>query len=167
MNGLRIIGREDLDRLSGVAAASARRRLNLNLHPQLDDPIQRLFNAMEPSTYVRPHRHARDGGWELMMALRGAFSILTFDDAGTVTERVDLRASGESVLAEIPAHTWHAVTVLQPGTIMFEVKAGPYSPVHDKDFARWAPLEGDEASNRFVQWYRDARLGDRPPDWPE
>jgi cupin fold WbuC family metalloprotein len=163
MTPMRIITKSELDGLSQIAADSPRRRRNLNLHPVLDDPVQRLFNAMEPPTYVRPHRHARPEGWELMMALRGAFSILNFDAEGCVTARVDLRARGESVVAEIPAYTWHAVVVLEPGTVMFEVKPGPYSPVDDKDFAGWAPLEGDADAGSFVDWYRRALPGDRPP----
>jgi len=159
---LTIISGERIEQLSGTAAASPRRRQNLNVHPVLEDPIQRLFNAMEPGTYVRPHRHARDLGWELMMAARGAFSILTFDDDGTVLERADLgAATGQSLAAEIPPFTWHAVVVTAPGTVMFEVKPGPYCPVSDKHFAAWAPEEGDPAAEHYVTWYGRARPGDR------
>jgi cupin fold WbuC family metalloprotein len=45
------------------AQRSPRGRLNFNLHPQLDDPIQRLLNAGGPGSYIRPHRH-RPGIWE-------------------------------------------------------------------------------------------------------
>ena len=159
---LTVISAQRIGELSDTAAASPRRRQNLNLHPVLEDPIQRLFNAMEPGTYVRPHRHARDLGWELMMAALGAFSILTFDDEGTVLERVDLGA-GQAAAAEIPANTWHAVVVMAPGTVMFEVKPGPYSPLEDKDFAAWAPVEEDPAAADFEAWYRTACPGDRPP----
>jgi cupin fold WbuC family metalloprotein len=163
MSDLKIITEKQLYRLSGEAAASPRLRKNLNLHPVLEDPVQRLFNAMEPGTYVRPHRHARASGWELMMAVRGAFSILVFDGDGTVLERQDLSAAGGTVAAEIPAGTWHAVVVLAPETVMFEVKPGPYLAVDDKDFATWAPLEGSPATETFVDWYETARNGDRPP----
>lgn len=159
-NRLTVISSQRIGQLSDTAAASPRRRQNLNLHPVLEDPIQRLFNAMEPGTYVRPHRHARELGWELMMAARGAFSILTFDDEGTVLERVDLGA-GQAAAAEIPANTWHAVVVMAPGTVMFEVKPGPYCAVSDKDFAAWAPVEGAADAARYVAWYEHARPGDR------
>ena len=49
--------------LRAEAAASPRRRKNFNLHASPDDPIQRLCNAFEPGTYVRPHRHA--AGWRM------------------------------------------------------------------------------------------------------
>jgi cupin fold WbuC family metalloprotein len=159
---LNVISSERIGQLSDTAASSPRRRQNLNVHPVLEDPIQRLFNAMEPGTYVRPHRHARELGWELMMAVRGAFSILTFDDAGTVIDRVDLGADlGPVTAVEICANTWHAVVVMAPGTVMFEVKPGPYCVVSDKDFAAWAPLEGTPEAARYVAWYEQARPGDR------
>lgn len=46
-----------LDTLAVSAAASLRRRANHNVYPTLDAPVQRFFNALEPDTYVRPHRH--------------------------------------------------------------------------------------------------------------
>jgi cupin fold WbuC family metalloprotein len=163
MPELKAITDARLKELSGAAAALPRRRKNLNLHPLLDDPIQRLFNAMEPGTYVRPHRHDRPEGWELMLAVRGAFAILAFDDAGQVLERVELRAEGGVAAVEIPARTWHALVVMAPGTVMFEVKPGPYSPVDDKDFALWAPPEGAAGTERLVAWYESAQPGERPP----
>ncbi|CAI8782731.1 WbuC family cupin fold metalloprotein [Methylocaldum szegediense] len=163
MDVLKTISDKQLIRLMGEASASPRLRKNLNIHSDYDDPIQRLFNAMEPGTYVRPHRHARPNGWELMLAVRGAFSIISFDDQGTVLERVDLSAAGGDIAAEIPPYTWHAIVVLAPETVMFEVKPGPYSPVEDKDFAAWAPEEGDPDAERVVAWYEVARPGERLP----
>ncbi len=84
----------DLDHLAGRASASPRRRSNLNLHTSSDDPVQRLFNALDPDTYVRPHRHARDTGWECLLCVRGAAVALTFDDHGRVTQRIELVADG-------------------------------------------------------------------------
>jgi cupin fold WbuC family metalloprotein len=163
MAELKTITDKQLYRLSGEAAATPRLRKNLNLHPVPEDPVQRLFNAMEPGTYVRPHRHARPESWELMLAVRGAFAILVFDDGGKVLDRIDLSGAGGPAAVEIPAFTWHAVVSLAPETVMFEVKPGPYSPVEDKDFAPWAPLEHEAAAEDFVTWYEAARPGDRAP----
>lgn len=163
MADLKIISEKQLYRLSGDAAASPRLRKNLNLHAVPEDPIQRLFNAMEPGTYVRPHRHARPEGWEVMLAVRGAFAILVFDEQGTVLHRVELSGSGGPAAVEIPAYTWHAVVSLAPETVMFEVKPGPYSPLDDKGFADWAPLENDPLAETFVTWYESAQPGARAP----
>jgi hypothetical protein len=66
---MKVIDRDSLNRLSADAAERPRRRANWNLHPALDDPIQRFFNAMEPRTYVRPHRHDGAGRWECFFAI--------------------------------------------------------------------------------------------------
>ncbi|HIC0138358.1 TPA: WbuC family cupin fold metalloprotein, partial [Enterobacter hormaechei] len=47
----------DLRKQSAQAANSPRLRAHHNFHPELSDPVQRLAIAMEPGTYVRPHRH--------------------------------------------------------------------------------------------------------------
>lgn len=150
-----------LDALSAEAARAPRLRKNLNVHPVLEDPIQRLFNAMEPGTYTRPHRHARDCGWELMLVARGAFAVLFFDAEGRVLSRVELRASDGDGAVEVPAHAWHCAVSLKPGTIMFEIKPGPYSALEDKDFAAWAPPEGDARAPAWVRWFETAQRGDR------
>lgn len=160
---LKLYSAATLDALSAEAVRAARLRKNLNVHPALDDPIQRLFNAMEPGTYARPHRHARDNGWELMVAVRGAFAVLFFDGEGGVLHRVDLRANGGDCAVEIPARAWHCVVSLAPGTIMFEVKPGPYLALEDKDFACWAPPEGDPRASSWARWFETARVGERTP----
>jgi cupin fold WbuC family metalloprotein len=142
-----------LDALSQQAKQSPRLRANQNFHTELSDPIQRLAIAMEPDTFVRPHRHAQT--WELLTALRGRFVVLLFDDAGFVTSRILL---GEDCsVIEFPANTWHAVLSLDSGGVIFEVKQGPYTPFSPVDFAPW----GSEDSAQMNAWYAKAQVGDR------
>jgi cupin fold WbuC family metalloprotein len=161
---MKSVTRADLAALCAAAAETPRRRLNRNLHDTLEDPIQRLLNALEPGTYVRPHRHG-GGRWETFVALSGLGAVLTFDDQGRVLDRLALGAQADDgVLAvEIPGGTWHSVLALTPGTAMFETKPGPYRPTSDKDFAAWAPAEGDPAAPDLARWMESARPGAR---WP-
>jgi len=146
-----------LNTLSQQAQQSPRLRANHNLHTELPDPIQRLAIAMEPDTYVRPHRHAHT--WELLTALRGRFVVLLFDEAGVVTSRTVL--GEECRVIEFPANTWHAVLSLDSGGVIFEVKHGPYAPLTDKDFASWGKAgEGDEVA-QMNAWYARAQVGDK------
>jgi cupin fold WbuC family metalloprotein len=146
-----------LDALSLQAQQSPRRRANHNLHQDLSDPIQRLAIAMEPDTYVRPHRHPYT--WEMLFPLRGRFVVLHFDDSGTVTQRT-LLGEDCSVL-ENPAGTWHAVLSLDIGGIIFEVKHGPYTPIAEADFAPWSiNAEGAEVA-QINAWYAHAGVGDK------
>jgi len=155
------ITRADLDQLAEVAQQALRRRQNRNLHAALTDPVQRLLNALEPGTYVPPHRHAAPAKWELMVLLTGRAVLLTFDDAGVVLERVDLDI--RTPVVEIPPATWHTLTALEPQTVLLEVKPGPYVPVVPSDVAPWAPAEGSSGAAALEHWSRTAAPGDRAP----
>ena len=160
------IDKKLLDDLTAKAIASPRKRAHHNLHPVLEDPVQRLCVAIEPGTYIRPHRHADPSTWEVFILLRGSAVFLVFDDAGRVREHVVLGAGGPVQAVEIPAAAWHSIASLETGTIFFEVKQGPYSPPRDVNSAAWAPAEDDPGSARFEAWYRSARMGDVPPAFP-
>ncbi len=151
-----------LDDLSAQAAASPRKRANYNLHPGLEDPVQRLCIAIEPGTYVRPHRHADPATGEVFLMLRGSAVVLLFDDTGRVTERVQLTAGGSVLAVEIPPKAWHAIASLESGTVFFEVKQGPYSAPKAGNVAAWAPEEGKPEAAMFEAWYRKAEAGDMP-----
>ena len=151
----------DLRALSAEASTAARRRKNLNLHPALTDPVQRLLNALEPGTYVRPHRHTAPAKWELMAIIAGRALLLVFDDDGVVRERIELDAA--TPVVEVPPATWHTLVALEAGTVLLEIKAGPYVPAVPQDFAAWAPVEGSDAAIAFERWCHGARAGDRAP----
>ncbi len=143
----------DLTRLGQQARQSPRLRANSNLHTELSDPIQRLAIAMEPDTLVLPHRHPHT--WEVLAALRGCFTVLTFNDAGDVTERVEL---GENTsVVEIPAGGWHAVLSRDTGAVIFEVKHGPYLPIAEADVAAWGK---NRSAAELNAWYAKAQVGE-------
>ncbi len=139
MPSIRVFDATALEQTLAAANASPRRRANLNVHPTLDDPIQRMLNVFQPGTYVRPHRHEPER-FELFLALSGKAAVLTFDDAGCVSETAGL-APGGSWAAELPGGVWHTVVSLAEGTALFEVKPGPYRPLRESDFAPWAPRD--------------------------
>jgi cupin fold WbuC family metalloprotein len=151
-----------LTTLSTQAAATPRLRAHHNLHPQLDDPIQRLCIAMEPGTYVRPHRHMQPETWEILLILSGAVALLIFDDSGKVLGRTELVAGGETTAVEIPANTWHAVASLKTGTVVFEVKQGPYATITEANYAPWSPVDGAHAKS-LESWYQHAKAGETVP----
>lgn len=160
---LKIITGETLDRLTSGAAASPRKRLNYNLHGSSEDSVQRLFNAIEPGTYVRPHRHGYPSTWEVLYFVRGSAVFLLFDGAGMVLERLVLSADGPVYGIEMQPDAWHTVASLEQGTVFFEVKQGPYVPPAGSHVAPWAPAEGTADARRFEAWFRSAKDGDLPP----
>lgn len=158
---IKFIDRRLVARLHDQARNSPRLRTHHNLHATLEEPIQRMCMAMEPGTYIRPHRHPDK--WELLLIVSGEILVLTFDQAGTVLTRTLLSAGGYTYGVEHPAGTWHAVATLAASTVVFECKAGPYVPTPEIDFAAWAPPEGHARAAEFERWYKTAQPGDRPP----
>ena len=55
-----------------------------------------------------------------------------YDDKGNVVETVILSQSEGNYGADIPKNTWHTVECLEPDSILFEAKEGPYIS-HEQD----------------------------------
>ncbi|POZ63206.1 WbuC family cupin fold metalloprotein [Chromobacterium alticapitis] len=156
---MKTLTNETLAELSAKAAAAPRLRAHHNLHEQLEDDIQRLAIAMEPDTYVRPHRHANSP--ELLIMLAGALDWIEFDAAGeTVVARHRLGEGGARVF-EMPAGAWHSVISLEPGSVVFEIKRGPYLPQSAAEMAAWAPAEGEARVADMLAFLRRCQPGDR------
>ncbi len=149
------LDQQAIDEFVARARLAPRRRLNLNLHVDLSDPVQRFLNAGEPGSYIRPHRHAPQR-WELFAVLRGGIDVMLFAGDGTVRQRMELRAGG---VVEIASGTWHSFVFTAPGSVTMEIKPGPYNAQSDKEFAAWAPREEDEAAARCAEWLAAARIG--------
>lgn len=148
---LKIITPQLLDELSQKAAVRPRRRLNHNYHEDLADPINRMLNALEPGTYIQPHKHETPDKREVFIVLRGSLVVVFFDDSGNVTEFVLLDPENGNYGVEVPVGTWHSLFALEPGTVIYEVKDGPYSPLDDKNFAPWAPREGEPECEAYLK----------------
>lgn len=134
-----------INNLSGKAKINERKRMNLNIHKSKDDLIQRFLNAMEPGTYIRPHKHELPRKRELFAVVRGEFLILEFDNEGNITDNIILSHETGDFAAEISPNTWHTVIALKTSSVALEIKDGPYDPNDDKVFAPWAPNEEDSA----------------------
>lgn len=151
----------DAGAIAAAAAAArtgTRGRSNHNLHAGLDDPVQRFLNAVQPTSYVRPHRH-EEFRWELFLLLEGEAAALVFDEDGGVLELAVLRRGGTRAI-EIPGGVWHTLLALASDTLLFEVKPGPYRPLGDKDFAPWSPSEGAAAAAGELERWRRLVRGD-------
>ena len=92
--------------------------------------------------------------------LQGAVDLVLFTESGTVKSRLAI-GSENIVVAEIPGGAWHSFVFQKPSAVILEVKPGPYEPQDDKEFAEWAPLEGDPNVTSFVRWLEKAELGER------
>jgi len=148
---LKIVSKVLLDELSQKAGTSPRKRLNHNFHDDLADPINRMLNALEPGTYLQPHKHENPDKREVFIVLRGSLVVVFFDNSGNPTEFVLLDPVKGNHAVEIPVGAWHTLISLETDSVVYEVKDGPYLPLSDKNFASWAPKEGDVNCSEYLE----------------
>lgn len=156
---LKIVSPKLLEELSQKAIDSPRQRLNHNFHEDLADPINRMLNAFEPGTYIQPHKHENPDKREVFIVLRGSLVVVIFDDSGNPVDFILLDTAKGNYAIEVPPGVWHNVVSLESGTVVYEIKDGPYIQPLDKNFASWAPKEGHPDCGQYLkklteQYYR-------------
>lgn len=120
-----------LNKVTEQAKTSDRLRMNYNLHDSLDAKAQRLLNALEPGTELPIHRHPHTA--ETYIVLRGAIKVFFYNDDRMVTNEFMINPLEGRYGIHIPAGQWHTLEVLESGTVIFEVKDGPYAPLQPED----------------------------------
>ncbi|UZR96020.1 WbuC family cupin fold metalloprotein [Chondrinema litorale] len=133
-----------VEQLLEKANNSERKRANYNFHDSEDDTLQRMLNCLNVGTYIAPHKHEDPDKREAFIILRGKILIITFTETGKVTNHTLLEEGSGNVGAEIPPRTYHTLIPLTSGSVLYEIKDGPWDINTDKVFAPWAPKEGDE-----------------------
>jgi cupin fold WbuC family metalloprotein len=131
-----------------------RRRMLLPFHKTADDGLHRMLNAVQPDSYVRPHRHADPPKAEAWIMLRGAAAFFTFEDDGRVRACARLAAGSDVFGVDLVAGVYHTVLALEPDTVFYEAKTGPYAPHNDKAFAPFAPEEDTPSAAEYLAWLR-------------
>ena len=151
MAKIRILDSAFLDRLASEAAATPRRRKNANLHAVNEYPCNRLFNALQPDTYIHPHRHSAPSKDETVVLLRGKLGLVEFDENGQVVATA-LILPGMTV--DIPHGTFHGWCCLEENSVFFEAKAGPFVALEPSEKASFAPPEGDPRAPEYLAWLK-------------
>jgi len=154
-----LIDKALLDQVCAEAAASPRRRKNRNFHPTDDHPAHRLLNAMQPDSYIPPHRHLDPNKDETFVVLRGLLGLIVFDDAGGVVQAAKVGAGGTAIGVDIPHGSWHTAVALEPDTVFLEAKAGPYLPFIATEKAPWAPPENSVEVATYLAMLKVRVLG--------
>ena len=127
---MKIIDEQLMDSVTEQAKESPRLRMNYNFHQSLDEKCHRFLNAMEPGTVVPVHHHMTKD--ETFILLRGKVRVSTYNDDGEVIEQVVLSQEDGRYGVDIPKNVWHGVECLESGSVIFEVKEGPFV-AHEQD----------------------------------
>lgn len=131
---MKLIDQKLLDKVTEKAKENVRLRMNHNLHPSLDSNAQRLLNALEPGTVIPIHRHRHTS--ETYVVLRGSLKISLYNDKKELTDEIEINPLKGKFGIDLPKGQWHSLKVLESGTIIFEVKDGPYKPLDAKDILK-------------------------------
>ena len=105
--------------------------MNLDLRNSSADQSQRMLNAIEPGSPLPIHRLRKSS--EAVVCLRGRLIEDFYDDLGQLTESIELSACSQAVAINIPIGQWHTVRSMESGTVIMEVKDGPYEPLGPED----------------------------------
>ena len=128
---MKILDKELLDTITAQAQESPRLRMNYNLHDSLEAKAQRLFNALEPGTVLPIHRHRHTA--ETYILVRGKMKVEDYNQNKELTDTEILDPAEGKYGLHVPAGQWHTVIPLESGTMVFEVKDGPYMPFQPED----------------------------------
>ena len=138
-----------LNKMAVKSGRAKRRRAHLTFHKSNDDTLQRMLNAMQSGTYLQPHKHEDPDKREVFICLTGKMLVVEFDEKGNITWYMILDPSTKNYATEIAPRVYHTVICLEPNSIAYEIKDGPYNPEDDKNFASWAPKEGDKECKEY------------------
>lgn len=150
--GVKVIDVSSFQDLTSKAQARSRLRQHLNLHTSYDEHCQRLLNAIEPDSYIRPHRHEFPSTTEVetLLVMQGSVALVVFADDGVVEFSEVFGQEFDSRIMEIGSMIWHTVIALESGTIIFEIKQGPFVESKAKYFPSWAPAEGNSEATQYL-----------------
>lgn len=143
------INHKILDPLLVEAKNSDRKRKNLNFHQNFSDRVHRMVHATNPETYVQPHKHENPDKMETFIILKGSVLIIEFSEKGKIIDHSILDANTGNYGIEIPANTWHTLITLEKDSLVYELKDGPWNASDDKNFATWAPAEGESGCEEY------------------
>lgn len=133
-----------------ASRSSPRKRIILPLHKDPEALLHRMLNAIQPLSYIRPHRHLYPPKPETIIVIQGAILCLVFTALGDVEEVHTLKAGSSAFGFDCEPGIYHTFLALQSDTVLFEVKPGPYEAATDKDFALWAPPEDSAETQSYI-----------------
>lgn len=133
-----------------MSRESPRKRVIQRVHKGDDAGVHKMFNALQPGTYVPPHRHMDPAKTETVLVISGALLYVEFDKMGVMTKHTLVQPGTEIFGIDVLPHIYHTFVALKPDTLIFEVKDGPYDRETDKDIPDWAPAEGTPEAEPYL-----------------
>lgn len=134
------IGDEEITFLKRQAQTGPRGRARICAHRSNDDPLHEMVIAISAASYIHPHRHV--GKSESFHVIEGEVDVVVFDDAGAITDVVQLGApgTGRGFFYRLSDSAFHTLLIRSDYLVVHEVTNGPFSR-DGTVFAPFAPAE--------------------------
>lgn len=133
---MKIIGKEIISQVHKQAGESPRLRMNYNIHESLEEDVHKLLNSLQPGTIMPIHRHLHPEKKETFVLLQGALEVRKYNDDKTIAEKYVMSRESGNIICEIMPEEWHSFEVLEPDTLILEIKKGPYVPFQEIDLLK-------------------------------
>ena len=89
----------------------------------------------------------------MLSGAAGGYRHLVMEVNGTTVQLERLKAKGHLRGIELADNQFHTLVVLEPHSVMFQLKQGPYQHTEDKNFLHSSPTEGcEEARLQVTRW---------------
>ncbi|MBT2758411.1 WbuC family cupin fold metalloprotein [Mesobacillus foraminis] len=111
-----------LQKLREESRENERKRSHVLLHTSIEDPIQSMLFALQPSTEIGIHRHSNKT--ETICCLKGKMAVIFYEDNGAIDKVYEL--SPINPILKFNPSQWHSYKCLCDDTIGWEIKEGPY-----------------------------------------
>jgi cupin fold WbuC family metalloprotein len=144
------IGPEDIARLRAAVRDAPKRRARINAHPGNGDALHEMIIAIEPASYIRPHRHP--GKSEAFHIIEGEVDIVIFGDDGEIERVVPLGEKGgqHPFYYRMSEPRFHTLVIRSALLIVHEITNGPFLP-EGTIYAAFAPADDDVAAATAFQ----------------
>ena len=83
--------------------------------------------------------------------LEGDVAFFIFDDQGNVEQTILLGPGQHALGIDLAPGLWHTLASFSLQAVCYEVKPGPWDPATDKEFAPWAPQEGEPDAAAYLE----------------
>lgn len=147
---LPVVGQADVDFLKEEAKKNPRERSRICVHPDASDELHEMFIIHKKGCYVRPHRHNTKA--ESIMVIEGEVDLFCFDEAGNITQVIELGAYGGTrpFFYRMQKPTYHSLLIQSKELVFLETSRGPFS-ADSSAFPDWAPTNDDiEGQKKFM-----------------
>ena len=150
----RLAGSAEIAFLKARARENPRLRARLCMHADPHAAVHEMLIVHHRDAYVPPHRHRGKG--ESFHVIEGEATIVLFDDAGTVTERIPIGSSGNgrAFYYRFEGSVPHTLLIESEWLVFHETTKGPFDR-SATELMTWAPAEGDgDAVRTYVAHLR-------------